>query len=115
MSSCPSAYRPPEITCSENCVTAVVLNSQYCSGNGGSLFLWSDGTHLHSVTPPEDHGPDSSPIKPSNLIEDVSNKLGQCLLYTDICTNKYSTVTLKVLRHVSVLIHHLRGVYSCVS
>ena len=37
------------------------------------------------------------------------------LLYTNICTNKYDKFTLKLLWHVSVLIHHLQGVYSCVS
>jgi hypothetical protein len=33
------------------------------------------------------------------------------LLYTNICTNKYGKFILKLLRHVSVLIHHLQGVY----
>ena len=30
-------------------------------------------------------------------------------------TNKYCKFVLKLLRHVSVLIHHLQGFYSCVS
>jgi len=33
------------------------------------------------------------------------------LLYTNICTNKYCKFILKLLRHVTVLIHHLQGVY----
>jgi hypothetical protein len=32
-----------------------------------------------------------------------------CLLYTNICTCKF---ILKLLRHVSVLMHHLQGVYN---
>jgi len=39
----------------------------------------------------------------------------KCLFYTNICINKYCKLTLKLLRHVSVLKHHLQGVYSCVS
>ena len=38
-----------------------------------------------------------------------------CFLYTNICTNKWCKFILKLLRHVSVLIHHLQGVYCCVS
>jgi hypothetical protein len=34
----------------------------------------------------------------------------QCVLYTNICTNKYCKCILKLLRLVSVLIHHLQGV-----
>jgi len=71
--------------------------------------------------------------------------LDECLLYANICTNKYckiyintlnaelnpichllaligahhifhvSMIRVKLLRHVSVLIHHLQGVYSCIS
>jgi len=37
----------------------------------------------------------------------------KCLLYTNIHTNKYCKFILKLLRHVSVSIHHLQGVYSC--
>jgi hypothetical protein len=35
----------------------------------------------------------------------------KCLLYTNICTNRYCKFILILLRHVSVLIHHLQGVY----
>ena len=35
--------------------------------------------------------------------------------FTNICTNKWFKFILKSLRHVSVLIHHLQTVYSCVS
>jgi hypothetical protein len=35
----------------------------------------------------------------------------KCLLYTNMCTNKWCQFILKLLRHVSALIHHLQGVY----
>ena len=35
--------------------------------------------------------------------------------YTDICTNKYCKFILKLLQHVSLLIHHLQTDYSCIS
>lgn len=38
-----------------------------------------------------------------------------CLLYTYICTNKWCKFILKILWHVSVLIHLLQGVHRCVS
>ena len=34
---------------------------------------------------------------------------------TNTCTKKYSKIYIKLLRHVSVLIHRLQGAYSCVS
>jgi len=41
--------------------------------------------------------------------------INKCLLYTNICTNKWCKFVLKLLRHVSVSIHHPQTVYSCVS
>ena len=41
--------------------------------------------------------------------------LNKCSLYTNIRTNKYCKFILKLLRHVSALIHRLQGFYSCVS
>jgi hypothetical protein len=38
-----------------------------------------------------------------------------CSLYSNVYTNKQCKLILKLLRHVSVLIHHLQGVYSCAS
>lgn len=37
-----------------------------------------------------------------------------CLLYTDMCTKRCCKFILKLLWHVSVSIHHLQGVHSCV-
>ena len=34
----------------------------------------------------------------------------KCLLYTNICTNKWGKFMLKLLQRVSVLIHHFQGV-----
>jgi hypothetical protein len=41
----------------------------------------------------------------------IERWFSKCLLYTNICTNKQRKFILKLLRHVSVLIHHLQGVY----
>jgi hypothetical protein len=35
--------------------------------------------------------------------------ISKCLLYTNICINKWRNFVLKLLRHDSVLIHHLQG------
>jgi len=34
----------------------------------------------------------------------------KCLLYTSIRTNKWRKFILKLFRHISVLMHHLKGV-----
>ena len=41
----------------------------------------------------------------------LTGKRNKHLLYANICTNKWCKFMLKILGHVSVLIHHLQGVY----